>query len=624
MNLMKELQDKNYYTKTVESYVNKNRTLNLNLTVSDLIGKITNNYQWSTPRLSKIPKPNGGTRDVIMFNELDSFYLRLLNIIFQERYSNKISPSVFSYKKGVRCYDAARYVQQNLRQNNLVGVKVDISNYFQSVDTNVITKAIDTLVGDKEGRELLYRLYAINKVIYKNEEQECYLGIMPGSALSSFMANYLLTDIDKQLLNSSEIYARYSDDIVIFNTTQERLENNVRQLKLSLANYDLTIKDTKVKYFKHNDVIDFLGLDITKKYIDVNDTTYDNTKKFIKLICKKYKLKAEKIKKVNRIPLVKRAIKEINTSLFKSMLTDSNEHKGGRIQYILSNITRTDKLKELDFYILDSLRWIYTCNHSTSAVKLLNTKVLESYGFKSLVQIYHLNKMDVDICKNELSILLNKTEESEFNPIELTPKHLSLPLQRADLTFSELYYSMMKTNSYFYYNGLKVKPELLTFDLEKRRIRIIHDTIVSNDKIIKPFYCNINGKDFQLDLRGNKLSNMNDTDVNNLFRLYLSASYKEDYSYDCAELYSKYNINFPFRTYPLDKLYFYYTSNVLRPELSRYKRVATFMSYLYFHLMTNNLWDDLDYDKSFIKFRQNEFSLVLKKSLIPTTALACG
>ena len=621
MNLIYELQNKEYYIKTVETYIEKNRSLKLGLTIDELINKITHNYKWSTPRLSKIPKPNGGTRDIIIFNELDSFYLRLLNIIFQTKYGNKISSSVFSYRKGVRCYDAAKYVQDNLRNNNLTGVKVDISNYFQSVNQDVIFNAIDELVGDKLGRQLLYNLYSINKVIYKNNECECYLGIMPGSALSAFMANYLLTDIDKELQNSNEIYARYSDDIIIFNKTENELQNNLNNLKLSLKGYGLAIKDSKVKYFNDGAVIDFLGLDITKDYIDVNDITYNNTKKFIKLICKKYKIRAEKIKKVQRIPLVKYAIKEINRSLFKSMLSDSNEHKGGRMQYILSNITRTGKLKQLDFYILDCLRWIYTCNHSSSAVKLLNTKVLESYGFKSLVQVYNLYKMDVSICKNELSILLNKTDESRFNPIDLTPKHISIPLQNTTMSFSELYYNMLKTDSYFYYNGLKVKPELLAFDLEKRRVRIIHDTIISGNKIIKPFYCNINGKDYHLDLRGNKLSNLNDTDVNNLFRLYLSASYKEDYSYDCAELYSKYNINFPFRTYSLDKLYFYYTSNILRPEFSRYKRVAIFMSYLYFHLMTHTLWDELDYTKRFIKYEENDISLILKSSWIPNKSI---
>lgn len=616
MNLLNELQNKDYYLQVIEDYVAKNKTLELNLTLDEIIYKITNDYKWSIPKLSKIPKPNG-FRDIIIFNELDSFYLKVLNNIFQKNYGDQISDSVFSYKKGIRCYNAAKYVASNLKVKALVGIKVDISNYFQSIKNTAIIDAIDKLVKDNLGRELLYRLYNINRVMYKGEIVECYLGIMPGSALSAFMANYLLTDIDKQLARSAEIYARYSDDIIIFNYTKDLVDSNVQDLKHNLMKYGLTIKDSKVMEFNKDSVIDFLGLIITPNYIDVNDITYKNTKKFIKSICTKYKLKAENTNKSKRIILVQKAIRELNRFLFKPLLSDTNEHKGGRLQYILSNITRTEKLKELDFYILDTLRWIYTCNHSTSAVKLLNTKVLESYGFISLVQVYHLYKMDKDICKNELSILLNRVDEPKFNPINLQPVNLDIPLQSVKMTFSELYYNMLKTNSYFYYKGLKVKPELLTFDLDKRRVRIIHDIIISKDKILKPFYCNINGKDYYLDMRDCKLSNMKDVDINNLFKLYLSASYREDFSYDNAELFSKYNIQFPFRTYSLDKLYFYYTGTVLKPEISRYKRVARFMSYVYFQLMTNILWDNLDYSKKFIKYGENGFNLVIKSSWIP-------
>lgn len=53
-----------------------------------------------------------------------------------------------------------------------------------------------------------------------------------------------------------------------------------------------------------------------------------------------------------------------------------------------------------------------------------------------------------------------------------------------------------------------------------------------------------------------------------------------------------------------------------REEFSRYKRVAIFMSYLYFHSMTHTLWNKLDYTKRFIKYKENDISLILKSSWI--------
>lgn len=612
MNLGLELENKEYYKEIVNDYIRKDKKFDLKMNVSDLVFKLKNHYKWDYPRLVKIPKDNGGYRDIFIFNELDSFSLKVINSIFTKLNDNKISNNVFSYRKGSRCFNAGQYVRKGLINNNLVGMKIDISNYFQSVPREIILKSVYELVEDDLGRQLLERLYDINKVYYKDEIKEEYLGIMPGSALASFMANYILKDIDNIMINKSEIYARYSDDIVIFANNKEELKELENTLVYNLSLIGLSVKEEKIQYYHNDDVITFLGLDITKDYIDVSEKSYKAIRRVIKQKCEKQRKLLETGKIEDKELAIRKAIQSIYNTIYYSLVSDKIEHKGGRIQYIFSSITRTDKLKQLDFYMLDTLRYVYSGKHNKGTVKILDTRKLESLGFIPFVKMFHLYKKDKDICINEASILLNRKVGSRkyINTMGLIQEEISYKEITTDVPFSLFYNKMLNTDSYFIIGKVRVLPEHLEFDLDKKEVRLLDKVIIQGNRVIEPIYCYLTGDYCKVTFTLNKISHYTEVIINDLYSLYIRASYKRELGLDW-KIVKNYKVNFPFRTYSLDLLT--RTYNNLDTEVDRDLRVARFMSYLYFHIQDKVLWEELDYNRNFIKYSRNGFSLILKK-----------
>ncbi len=452
-------------------------------------------------------------------------------------------------------------------------MKIDISNYFQSVPRKVILKSVYDLVEDYLGRQLLERLYDINKVYYKDEIKEEYLGIMPGSALSSFMANYILKDLDNIMINKSEIYARYSDDIVLFAKDKEKLKELERILVYNLSLIGLSVKQEKIQYYSNNDMVTFLGLDITKDFIDVNEKSYKAMRKVIKQKCEKQRKLLEEGRIKDKELAIRKAIQSIYNTIYYSLVSDKIEHKGGRIQYIFSSITRTDKLKQLDFYMLDTLRYVYNGKHNKGVVKILDTKKLESLGFISFVKMFYLYKKDKDICINEASILLNrKVGNSRYiNKMGLIQDDISYKDITTDIPFSLFYNKMLNTNSYFILDKVRVLPEHLEFNLDNKEVRLLDKVIIRGNKVIEPIYCYLTGDYYKVTFTSNKISNYTEASIVDLYSLYIRASYKRELGLDW-KIVRNYRINFPFRTYSLDLLARTYSN--LDIEVDRDLRVA--------------------------------------------------
>lgn len=86
----------------------------------------------------------------------------------------------------------------DIRPKQCYGVKLNIKSYFTSVSYDYLISSINDLVSDRVGKELLINLFSINSYVNDDEIIEEDLGIMPGFALSSFFANWILRDVDEE------------------------------------------------------------------------------------------------------------------------------------------------------------------------------------------------------------------------------------------------------------------------------------------------------------------------------------------------------------------------------------------------------------------------------------------
>lgn len=395
INLLDELYKPEYFNEVMSESLIKGVIPSKDFDYVTLLKKIyLDKFKWQPPRLIEIPKDNGSTREIFIFNEDCSILLKVINKIMCKVNKTLVNPNVFSYQKGLSIKNVAKKIQYS--RDNMFFAKIDISNYFRSVDKRTIISTVEMLTeGDSKGRSLLMDLYNIDQYIDVNGNLvKDYLSLMPGSAFSSFMSNIVLGDIDEWLSSKCDFYSRYSDDILIGSYNKDDLKNIEKELEDRLSNKNLKINNTKTLYYNKEEPVVYLGLTITKDRIVLSPSNTNKVKRLIRNTCREYRFKCVK-KKGNKLEYVKKCIENLNKKFYKSVFDNSQTHKGNRISFIFNCVTDVDFIKELDYYIKDRLNWIYT-GKNNSKYKL-NQETLEGLGFVPLTKMYYLFKADREL-----------------------------------------------------------------------------------------------------------------------------------------------------------------------------------------------------------------------------------
>lgn len=618
INLMSALEADSNYLTVLQEMRKKHKKMDSSKTLNELKAEIANGYNWQPPNLVKIPKPDGiKTRDVFIFNDDNSLVQKVINKILVDNFGHLVSDSVFSYKKGVRTFNAAKHIQSYLKSEEYVGVKVDIHNYFMSVNKETINSALNELIADEDGLTLMKSLLSSSAYYYKNELQHEHLGIMPGCAISSFLANYLLRDVDAYLENTCVAYARYSDDLLLFCKNDNELKEVVKRLEELLSDKGLTLNPNKVSRINSNDKIEFLGLEITKDYIDISKETFVKLKKTVKKICDNSRQKQGKSKSNYDSFYLKQAIKKLNKVLYKSIIRTTMEHKAGRITYAFGNATRVDTLLELDFYIKDSLRYVFTGKHNKANSRVMPTEKLEALGYVPIIKLYNLYKMDKDIFYNEID-LLNVNKEAlprmyvDYNGKIDNDTNYEPMIFRG--SFNNLFTTVLDYG-YFIINKRPVYGEGLDIDLEKRIIKFGNIVFVEGNRVvIQEVHCKINNKFYRIMLDNCKVSDLDDKSPSTLLNKYLQASYTADYSGKVRRVVSGNVIHRIFRDYSINEIANNYDMKRLNINVPYLIRYTKFMCYLYCHIVSGILWDGIDYSKEFIKYKEGNMYIILRKN----------
>lgn len=620
LNLISELNKEDNYREIIETMLQKKKSIKSEKSLNELIVEINNGYNWSLPVMQKIPKPDGVSfREIFMFNDEDALIQKTINGILYKNYNSRVSDHVFSYRKGVRTYNAAKYIQNKMRNNNLHGYKLDISNYFMSVNPNIIHNVIDELVTDNLGRKLLHDLMSIGKYIYKDDVYSKNLGIMPGCAISSFLANYLLKDIDEMISNKSVIYARYSDDLIFMCENADDCDSLLKNIKDKLIDFGLKINPKKVFKLSSKNTIDFLGLYITKDKIDINKETFVNTKKLIKEITNRYRRKLESSKIKSSDYYTKLAINKLNKLLYKSILYNEQEHKSGRMFYIFSNITTIDTLLKLEFYMKDSIRYVYTGKHNKANVKKIDDYKLEELGYKSMISLYNLYKLDKDLYKNEVYLLglPIRNKEKFYEPKVLINENTrNFTKYKFSGSFANIYRNVIK-GGHFYFNGIQVYAECLDINIINKEIRFGNIIIAKGNKVLlDTIKCNVGGNDLLLELENKTVSDYNDTNPNNLIDEYVNYALKDNLASKPSNVYAgvpRYNL---FRKYSINDLANYYDINKVNVTENPEIREGLFLMYLYGHICSGVLWNGINYNHKLCKYKKDGITIVIPSKWI--------
>lgn len=323
-------------------------------------------------------------RVVYTFPQEENYILKLLTYLLIRRYDNIFSPNLYSFRANHCVKQAFQRIVATPNISQYYTYKVDISDYFNSIDINILLQRLRNVLQDDKPLYDFIEALLKNPLVEENgeviEEQK---GVMAGCPIAVFLANVYLLDLDRMFAEEDAIYCRYSDDIIIFTKTEEDQKRLKKKLLASLDTYHLKLNTAKEVSTIPNEPWTFLGLKYANGQIDVSDIA-------VKKIKAKMRRKARALirwkNRNNResIHAVKAFIKAFNKKFYNN--TDIHDMTWSRWYFPL--ITTDKSLKVIDQYMQECIRYIATETHTKSQYSFRYSQMKE-LGYQSLVNNWY-------------------------------------------------------------------------------------------------------------------------------------------------------------------------------------------------------------------------------------------
>ncbi|HJC52245.1 MAG TPA: RNA-directed DNA polymerase [Candidatus Alistipes merdavium] len=208
-------------------------------------------------------------------------------------------------------------------------------------------------------------------------------GIMAGVPLASFLANLYLNDLDWHFHRQGMLYARYSDDIILFASSAEEREMAIDYLHDYLQAHRLTINEKKEVVTGPSQKCTFLGVSFENGVFDVSEVSASKLK--MKMRRKSHALLRWKARKgVDNDKAARAFVKAFNRKLYDN--DAENELSWSRWFFPIINTTRT--LTLIDHYMQDCLRYIATEKRTKGRYRFTYEE-MKALGYRNLVHEYY-------------------------------------------------------------------------------------------------------------------------------------------------------------------------------------------------------------------------------------------
>ena len=352
-----------------------------------IVEKILTNHPFTLPRLRELNKKSTNKkRTVFVFDREENYILKAIAYLLN-KYDFVFSNNLYSFRKEIGVKKAITELVKKPNIISLYSYKVDIHDYFNSVDTDMLLPLLKMTLSDDE--QLFDFISGIIKDPYVRDKDEIVCrkkGIMAGMPISGFLANLYLKELDEWFLKHNITYARYSDDIIVFAETQELISEYEQKIKHILAEKNLEINRKKEYRTNPNEPWEFLGFCVDENGIDLADMSLQKMKD-------KMRRKARALVRwKNRTGACnERAILAFIRHFNRKFYDNPKQHEVTWCRWYFPTITTSKSLHILDEYMVSCIRYIATGKH-TKANYNLRYEEIKELGYRSLVNAYYYYK----------------------------------------------------------------------------------------------------------------------------------------------------------------------------------------------------------------------------------------
>ena len=303
---------------------------------------ITDNYEIAPPHQAQIPKDNGDFRTVYVNENVDRVFLSIVNNMFFEMFPEFVHKSCKSYQSGIGCGKIVQEVSRQIIETDttIVGVKMDLTKYFDTVPLKYIDEIFDRMevkFGPSKIIDIVRKYYHTDLCFDINGDLiEHYQSLKQGCAVASFLADAVLYRLDDLVSRLDVYYVRYSDDLLVLGREWQTAKSVIGEI---LKEMKMTLNPKKVEPVYKDRWVKFLGFNIKGDQITLSKSRVKSFQK---------EIEARTIKQRN-ISMT-RATNRVNDYLYK-----------GDGQYswatsVLPIINVEKDIETLNSFVMDALR----------------------------------------------------------------------------------------------------------------------------------------------------------------------------------------------------------------------------------------------------------------------------
>lgn len=329
------------------------------------------------------------------------------------KYDGVFADNCYAFRRNYGVWDAIKRIRTTKGISGKYCLKVDISNYFNSIDVLLLLKKL-VFLKEEDGRlyQLFEKLLTADQAVIKADSRKKEIadqageaitdqiitekrGAMAGTPVSPFFANVYLKDVDWYFKKKGVLYFRYSDDILIFADTMEELRNLQQQLYAKIEEHYLTLNPAKVQISKPGGTWEFLGFCYQNGRVDLSENTKRKIKGKIKR--KAHALKRWQIKKgLSGEKAAIGFIRAMNHKFFDC--GEGADFSWSR--WFFPNLTTDAGLKEIDSYMQQYIRYCVTGRHYKGNYRI-SYEQMKKWGYRNLVHAFYDLTQSVSEQKNK-------------------------------------------------------------------------------------------------------------------------------------------------------------------------------------------------------------------------------
>ncbi len=346
-------------------------------------GVCAGDYRFSTPVKHLVNKSSGGEKRVVYtFSEDETMLLKLLSYLLY-RYDGCFSPNCYAFRKNTGAKKAlSRFVRCEAIRS-LYGYKADIKNYFNSIPSGRLLPMLRQMLGDDRLYALFVDLLGNDRALYEGCLLHEQKGVMAGTPTSPFLANLYLRDLDRYFFENDVLYARYSDDLLLFGS-EEAVRIHRETIRCFLEEAGLQINPQKEAFFAPHEPWDFLGFQFADGAVDLSPVAKRKIKAKIKR--KATKLRRWKLKKNADDQRVLCAMNRIFNHKFFAV--DSGRELSWA-RWFFPVLTTENGLREIDRYMQETQRYLVTGKYNKTNYQKVPYALLQACGYRPLVAAYY-------------------------------------------------------------------------------------------------------------------------------------------------------------------------------------------------------------------------------------------